>query len=101
MKVIPNVKKKKKKTFGANLQRHYLSGQAPTESNVQTKKTQAPKERSSSCSQRPTPEASMRDTQEVPHTFVQLLETKVLPERHLATDTEKRPHGLKYHKLRK
>lgn len=37
MKVIPNVKKKK--TFGANSERHDLSEQAPTESNVQTKKT--------------------------------------------------------------
>lgn len=37
----------------------------------------------------------MRDTQEVPHTFVQLLETKVLPERHLATDTEKKATWIK------
>lgn len=76
-------------------------GRLPLSQMPKLRKRERLKERNSSLSEQSIPEASMRASQQIPHTLVQVFETKALPERYLAADTEKRPHGFRYLKLRK
>lgn len=87
-------------TNRANSERRALRGQAAAESNAQTKAASARREErftSSAVNTRGFHESQSGGT----HTLVQALKTNVLPESHLAAKTEKRPHGLRCHKLRK